>query len=149
MSLGSETVLSELLSMKERMDVLYRETFQMVHSNPEVENPSAEWNPAADVFENEQEWKAVVDLPGVSKADLSVELVQNTLILSGTRPNGASRNEEAVLRERPWGPFKRQWTLPENIVPEKVEADYRHGVLTIVVPKNPVASRKVPVRAET
>ncbi|ROR03508.1 Hsp20/alpha crystallin family protein [Desulfosoma caldarium] len=149
MSVGSETLVNELLSMKERIDDLYRETVHAVQSDPDAENALAEWNPAADVFENEEEWKAVVDLPGVSKADLSVELVQNILILSGTRSNGASRSHEAVLCERPWGPFRRQWTLPENIVPEKVVADYRHGVLTIVVPKNAVASRKVPVRAET
>ncbi|MEJ5348909.1 MAG: Hsp20/alpha crystallin family protein [Desulfosoma sp.] len=149
MRLASEGWINELFSMKERMDALYQDTVQAVQPDTDMAEAMPVWEPVADVFENEEKWTAVVDLPGVSKADFSLELVQDTLVLSGTRPEGMDKSYETILRERPSGPFKRQWSLPENIEQEKVSADYRDGVLTIVVPKTPVASRKVPVRAET
>ncbi len=149
MRLAGEEWINELFSMKERMDALYQETVQAVQPETDISHAMTTWEPVADVFENEETWTAVVDLPGVSKGDFSLELVQDTLILSGTRQERVDQTYETILRERPSGPFKRQWSLPENIEREKVSADYRDGVLTIVVPKSLTASRKVPVRTES
>lgn len=149
MSVCQGTLIRELMSMKDRMDFLYRETVQAARSDPEAAQEGLrEWEPLADTFEDDQEWVAVVDLPGVSESDLTVEMDSHTLTLTGRRSNRPDAEKKAVECQRPQGPFKKAWVLPENIERDRVSADYRHGVLTIVVPKRPVPARKVPVRAE-
>ena len=148
MSVCHGTLIRELMSMKDRMDFLYRETVQTARSDPEAAQDGVqEWEPVADTFEDDQEWVAVVDLPGVSENDLSVEMGTRTMTLTGKRSHHPDAGKKAVECQRPQGPFKKEWVLPENIERDRVSADYRHGVLTIVVPKRPVPARKVPVRA--
>ncbi len=143
------TLMSEILSMKDRMDFLYRETVREVRSDPEsAHDGDRKWEPLADTFEDDQEWIAVVDLPGVSESDLTVEMRSNILTLTGKRSHRPHGGKEALECQRPQGPFKKEWVLPENIEPDQVSADYRNGVLTIVVPKRPAPARKVPVRSE-
>lgn len=137
------------MNMKDRMDFLYRETVQAVQSNlEEASKGDHEWDPPADILEDDREWVAVIDLPGVSESDLSVELFNHTLILAGKRSYRFETGKRVLECQRPQGSFKKQWDLPENIERDGVSADYRNGVLTIVVPKKTVPSRKVPVRAE-
>ncbi len=133
--------------MKDRMDLLYRETVQTGPSDLEAGPEGAhDWEPSADILEDDREWVAIVDLPGVSENDMSVELESSTLTLKGKRSQETGKR--MVLCQRPQGTFKKEWALPENIERDRISADYRNGVLKIVVPKKPGSFRKVPVRAE-
>ncbi len=136
------------MDMKNRMDFLYRETVQAAQTERDEAPGDPEWEPLADILEDDREWVAVVDLPGVLEGDLSVELRNRTLILTGKRSPHPVTGKKFLVCRRPQGPFKKEWPLPENIERDRVSADYRNGVLTIVVPKKPMPSRKVPVRAE-
>ena len=149
MSVCRRTLIREIMSMKDRMDALYQETVRVARSEPEAaDDETRDWEPLADTFEDDQEWVAVVDLPGVSETDLTVEMGPHTLILKGKRAHRPEAAKKTLICQRPQGPFKKEWVLPENIERDRVSADYRHGVLTIVVPKRSVPARKVPVRAE-
>lgn len=148
MSVCHGSLIREIMNMKNRMDFLYRETVQATQTDRDETQGDREWEPLADILEDDQEWVAVVDLPGVLESDLSVELRDHTLILTGRRWHLPVTGKRLLECRRPQGPFKKEWPLSENIERDRVSADYRNGVLTIVVPKKPVPSRKVPVRAE-
>jgi HSP20 family protein len=97
------------------------------------------WTPALDLFENEDEYLVQVDLPGVKAEDVSIELVDNVLTISGTRVYAGS--EQSMRRlERPYGSFLRRLSMPEGVEAEKVRATFADGVLSIAVPK-PAASK--------
>lgn len=98
------------------------------------------WWPTLDVHEAENEYVALVDLPGVKPEDVSIELEQQVLTVSGTRvPFSAG---ETKYTERPYGSFVRTFTLPKGVESDKIAAEYENGVLQVHVPKPPEAKPK-------
>lgn len=89
--------------------------------------------PLLDVRETDEEYLVLVDLPGVKSEDVSVEVQDQVLSISGTRV--PVETGEAQLSERPYGSFVRTLTLPKGVDEEKIVADYRDGVLELHVPK--------------
>lgn len=89
----------------------------------------------ADIKENEKEYVIEAEMPGVKKEDVVVELRDNTLSISAQM--NSETNEETdkyVRRERRQGSISRRFYV-ENIDNEGVKADYKDGVLKIVLPK--------------
>jgi HSP20 family protein len=102
------------------------------------------WWPTLDVHETEGEYVVLLDLPGVKPEDVSIELEQQVLTVSGARVS-VSPGESKHL-ERPYGSFVRTLTLPKGIEPDKIVADYRDGVLEVRVPKPAeVKPKKIPI----
>ena len=91
------------------------------------------WTPALDVHETEDEYVLYLDLPGVKQEDVSVELNDTILSISGVRTPVELGNAQRV--ERPYGSFARTLTLPQGIDPDKIVAHYTDGVLELHVPK--------------
>ena len=91
------------------------------------------WTPALDVHETEDEYVLYLDLPGVKQEDVSVELNDTILSISGVRTPVELGNAQRV--ERPYGSFARTLTLPQGIDPDKVTASMTDGVLSLTVPK--------------
>jgi HSP20 family protein len=97
---------------------------------------AANWLPATDVWEGGDELVLSFDLPGISEDQISVELDDNVLTVSGQRER---TNEDASDRfyrfERRFGTFARSVTLPAGVDESSIKADYKDGVLEIRVPK--------------
>jgi len=75
-------------------------------------------------------------LPGVSKENVSVEVKDDVLILEGERPANPEISEDNYYRrERFYGPFKRAFTLHQNIQPDLIKARFKDGVLEIEMPR--------------
>jgi HSP20 family protein len=91
--------------------------------------------PAADVERDGSDVVIKLDLPGVDIAkDVNVEVVDGRLVISGRRSSDETREEgNAVTREVRKGTFRREWSLPEGVGAEQVEADYDRGVLRVRV----------------
>ncbi|RYZ85851.1 MAG: Hsp20/alpha crystallin family protein, partial [Proteobacteria bacterium] len=89
------------------------------------------FQPAYDVSETEERFLMSVDLPGMRKEDIKVEIQKDTIVLAGERRRGLN----ATTTES----FKRSFTLPEAVATEKVEARYENGVLELYLPKSPAA----------
>jgi HSP20 family protein len=106
------------------------------------------WNPACDVFEDGDSVKIVAELPGVKPEDVKLSLENNVLTIRGEKKQEAEERNERVHRyERSYGSFERAFMLPSTVDGEKVSADYRNGILTVVVPKAERARpREIPVR---
>lgn len=96
------------------------------------------FTPMVDVREAEEEYLVLVDLPGVNSDDVSIEVSDRVLSISGSR--APVETGEAQLSERPHGSFVRTLTLPQGVDDEKIAADYSDGVLELHVPK-PAAQR--------
>jgi HSP20 family protein len=99
------------------------------------------WQPKVDVFEKENRLITRVDLPGVKKEDLKVEVTDGHLALSGERRVEKEEKKDNVYRtEREYGSFYRAVPLPEGVKLEDVKATFADGVLEVSIP--------LPVRAE-
>jgi HSP20 family protein len=94
------------------------------------------WNPSVDVFENENEVIFKAELPGLNAKDIELSLENNILTLKGERRFEKETKEENYHRiERAYGTFCRSFTLPTAVTADKVTAEYKDGVLKIILPK--------------
>jgi HSP20 family protein len=91
------------------------------------------YTPLIDVRETDDEYVVLVDLPGVKSEDVSIEVTDQVLTISGSR--APVELGEAQLVERPYGSFVRSLTLPKGVDEDKIVADYHDGVLELHVPK--------------
>lgn len=99
------------------------------------------WQPAVDIYENDTAIVVKAELPGVDKKDISVDLNGDTLTLKGERTSENEVKEDKYYRkERVHGSFERHFKLPENVNPEKINADFKDGVLKVEITK-PEASK--------
>ena len=96
--------------------------------------------PTLDVHESEDEYLVLVDLPGVKSEDVVVELTDQVLTISGSR--APVETGEPRRLERPSGSFVRRLTLPKGVDADKVEAEYKEGVLELRIPKRAEAKPK-------
>ncbi len=94
------------------------------------------WIPAMDLVETQDHFVVRADLPGLSQDDISIELEDNVLTISGERKREEKTEKEGYFRlERASGQFARSLTLPEGIDAEAVTAEFKDGVLEVRVPK--------------
>jgi HSP20 family protein len=94
------------------------------------------WNPAVDIFENDNEIVVKAELPGMNAKDIEVKFENNVLVLKGERRFEKETKEENYHRvEREYGSFSRAFTVPAAVKSENVTAEYRDGVLKVVLPK--------------
>ncbi len=106
------------------------------------------WLPPCDVFEDEKAVKIVAEIPGVKAEDVKISLENNLLTLRGEKKQQAEEKSERVHRyERSYGVFERTFSLPTTVDPEKIDAQYSNGVLTVTIPKAERARpREIPVK---
>lgn len=97
---------------------------------------SSIFNPACDVEETDSHYVMAFDLPGMKKDDIRVEMIDNQLIVSGTRKSEDRKGDrQSRIVERSYGEFQRVFNLPAAVDAERVEASYEDGVLRLAVPK--------------
>jgi len=102
----------------------------------ESRNEEAVFHPLCDVEETEKGFSVSVDLPGVAKKDINIEVHENQLFITGERKSETTRKN---FSERAHGKFHRVLTLPTNVDAGKIEANYADGVLTVELPKSEAA----------
>jgi HSP20 family protein len=110
--------------------------------------------PRFDVRETKEAFVFKADVPGVAEKELDIQLNGNVLTISGERKgdangDGAADGARTFAAERTYGKFSRAFSLPDGIDAERVTADVKNGVLTLVVPKRPEAQpRRITVGAK-
>jgi HSP20 family protein len=93
------------------------------------------WMPAVDIRETDNELVIYAALPGLSKDEVSLEVKEHTLVISGRMKPLGSDEDSWVRRELPRGEFYRAFALPADVVAAKVTASMREGVLEVRLPK--------------
>jgi HSP20 family protein len=105
---------------------------------------AATWFPEIDVFEKDNRLVTKVDLPGMKKEDVKVEVADGRLTISGERKTEAEEKKEDFYRtERQYGSFYRSVPLPEGAKLEDVKAAFSDGVLEVSVPLPAKAEAKI------
>ena len=120
---------------------------QEVTSPAEQTKPGVVFTPSVDIFENDRELTLLADLPGVTAENLTIDLRENTLTLTGEVEPFERANEEDILIEYEIGKFYRQFSLSNVIDQSKINANLTDGVLRLTLPKVEEAKpRKIEIR---
>jgi HSP20 family protein len=107
------------------------------------------WVPAMDLVEHDDHFLLRADLPGLGEDDVSIELNDGTLVVSGERKAEHDQRERGFYRlERQFGKFSRTLTLPDGIDGDQIKASFNHGVLEVRIPKPEQRKpRRIPIGA--
>lgn len=101
-------------------------------TDPGDDVETADWYPAADVYDRDQEYVIDVDLPGIDRSALEINIDNDRLAIKGTR---ASADSEPVKSQRPMGSFLRTFNVPASVDQKQIKAQYKDGVLEVRLPK--------------
>lgn len=100
----------------------------------------ADWAPAMDVQETENEYLIKADLPDVKKEDVKVSVEDGILAVEGERRMDKEEKGKKFHRvERSYGKFVRRMTVPTDVDQQKVQANFKDGVLNVHLPKSTTA----------
>jgi HSP20 family protein len=128
--------LHDLVSLQDRMNRLFEDASQRrahdANLNDEVE--SADWYPAADVYEDDNNYVVAVDLPGIDRASLDISVDDDRLTIKGQRDGQGTKQHR---QECPRGKFLRTFSVPSSVDQNAINADYKEGVLKVFLPKRP------------
>jgi HSP20 family protein len=131
-----------LLGMKQEFDKIF--------SNWDDEAPThtSHWRPAVDIVEDEDTLRLNVEVPGMAKEDIKINVENGILSISGERKFDKDVKEENCHRiERSYGGFYRSFSLPTKVDTEKIEAHYENGILKISMTKKEEAKpRQIEVK---
>ena len=93
--------------------------------------------PTLNVAETELQYELTADLPGIKAEDVSVEVHEGQVTISGKRESEKEETGKTFHRvERQYGEFRRSVALPMPVDEQKITASYKDGVLTVVLPKS-------------
>jgi HSP20 family protein len=125
----------DLMTLQDRMNRLFEDSLRGVREG-DASLGGAAWSPAVDIYETDNEVILKAELPGVDQKGIDIQVENNTLTLHGERKLERDTKQENYHRiERAYGSFYRSFTLPGTVDQEKIGADYKDGVLTVVLPK--------------
>ena len=105
------------------------------------------FSPAVDVYEDVEKISVEAEVPGMGPENIDITLDKNILTIKGQRTINNSKRDY-WRTERASGSFVRSFTLPSSIEPEKIQASYNNGILTIHIPKKPeVVPKKIEIKS--
>jgi len=110
----------------------------------DIEVPKeAAFLPAVDIRETEDKYLLEVELAGIKKEDVHIDVKDGCLTIRGERKFEHEEKKDTYSRiERTYGSFERNFSLPEHVADDRIEAAYKDGVLTITLPKTEKAKPK-------
>ena len=124
----------DLSLMQERLNRLFSDPND---TSPEMAE-GARYLPPVDIVETSDDVVLRVELPGVDKADIDIQIENEILILKGERRFEKEVDQEHYYRmECSYGTFQRTFTLPQSIQKDKIQANMIRGILEIRLPKEP------------
>jgi len=131
----------EMEDLQQRLFGLINRNLGRVPLRGEGENEEAirvsQWAPLVDISEDDSEYVIKAELPEVKKGDVKVTVENGVLTIHGERKfEKEEKNKRYHRVERAYGSFTRAFTLPDDSDPEKVQADFKDGILSVRVGKS-------------
>jgi HSP20 family protein len=109
---------------------------EMIHRPWGIARELGPWNPSVDLYEIPEAFVLEADIPGVKGEDVKVEVHDSDLVLQGRRTLEQTHSEGKFhTMERCSGEFTRCMKLPESIDKEAIQAEFKDGVLRVILPK--------------
>jgi HSP20 family protein len=139
----------ELAPMGRFSDLLNWDPFVEMAPMFREEARAAGFFPEFEVKETKDAYLFTADVPGVKESDIEITMTGSRLMIQGKRQEESEEETETYYAcERSYGSFSRSFTLPEGAEIDKVHADLKSGVLSLVVPKRPeVQSKRIAVKS--
>ena len=92
----------------------------------------AMYSPTCEILDEEKRYSVSLDIPGIKKEDINLEVNENQLFVTGERKRG---EQQVVRSEKVYGKFARVFTLPKDVNPDAIVASFENGMLDISLPK--------------
>jgi HSP20 family protein len=106
--------------------------------------------PAVDVTETDRAYEIAAELPGMDEKNIEVKFADGVLTIKGERQEEREEKEKGYhLRERSFGSFQRAFQVPEGVDTDKIQANFKQGLLTVTLPKtaeSQKAAKKIEVK---
>ena len=110
--------------------------FDRFFDNKEFFNNN-QYSPSVDIAESDKEFEIQFQLPGLKKEDIQINVDSDRLTVSGERKFENEKKEKNYHTvESHYGSFSRSFYLPDSVNAEKIDASYKDGILTVLVPKD-------------
>lgn len=94
------------------------------------------WRPAVDIYEDPERFLVTAELAGIDPAQVDLRVEDSRLTIRGNRPMEFEEKRDHYHRlERQYGNFSRTFTLPTTVQPDKIQAEYKQGLLRVTIPK--------------
>ncbi|NWG25785.1 MAG: Hsp20/alpha crystallin family protein [Pseudorhodoplanes sp.] len=107
--------------------------------------------PAVDIVEKDNAFELTADLPGMDEKNIEVKVSNGTLTIKGEKQEEKEeKKKDYYLKERRFGSFERSFRVPDSVAADKIEAQFKKGVLTVTLPKTAEAqkpAKKIEVKA--
>src|SRR5579872_4779624 len=112
-------------------------------------NPAVK--PAIDIVEKDNAFMVTAELPGLETKDIDLQIQDGVLTIKGEKSEEKEETtKDRYVSERRYGSFRRALQLPDSVDADKIDASYKSGVLTIMLPKSAEAKDKqktIPIKA--
>ncbi|HEX7676016.1 MAG TPA: Hsp20/alpha crystallin family protein [Bdellovibrio sp.] len=129
----SSNPLSEISSFQKRIDRMMNELMELRGGSSDS---LMDFSPSSEITEEEKNYLLKVDLPGVKKEDVKVEVSGDTMTIKAERKTEKEeKGKKRFLSEISYGSYVRSFTLPQAIDEKKVDAKFENGVLQVSIPK--------------
>jgi HSP20 family protein len=135
----------DLMSLQDRMNRLFDESYRSTQRGGADDEWAlgGSWAPAVDIYEQGTDIVLKAELPGVDPKDVDIRLENNVLSLRGQRKlEGEVKRENYHRVERSYGTFSRSFTLPTVVDQASIKAEFKDGMLQVVLPKREEAKPK-------
>ena len=153
MTLSKWQPFKELSTIRHEMDRLFEDMLSMGDRDwMGLHGIGGKWTPAVEMEETEKELVLKAEIPGIDAKDLEVEVGEDRVTISGEHKE-EKRTEDKEKNyfhsEFHYGKFQRVIPLPMSIKPDEIKSDFKHGILTLTMPKvGDVAKKVVKVNLE-
>jgi HSP20 family protein len=139
------------MGLQREMNKLFDDFFNSWGELRPLDHALDDFSPRIDLVEDEKNVTISAELPGMNEKDIDVSLVREALIIKGEKKQEKEeRKDHYFYSERSYGSFSRTIPLPPEVDSDKIQAEFRKGILTITLPKTATAkeTRKIAVKAE-
>jgi HSP20 family protein len=136
MTLLRRSQFNDLETIQNRINRLFEETFGVPRGAAREDTFVGTWAPPVNISEDEEQLVVEAELPGLRHEDVQVNLEQNVLTIRGERKFEDEQKKDSYHRiERSYGAFARSFTLNKPVQLDKINARFKDGILTVVLPK--------------
>jgi HSP20 family protein len=134
----------DLVTFQDRLNRIFEDAFRGSRGASEEEWAlGGSWAPSVDIYEHDGNLVLKAELPGIDPKDVDVRVENNVLTLQGERKLDSEVKRESYHRvERSYGAFSRSFTLPTVVDTDKIKAEFKDGLLRLVLPKKEEAKPK-------
>ena len=103
-----------------------------------------EWTPRLDLVETDEAYEVKTELPGLEKKDIDISIDRDVLVVKGEKKHEKEEKGKHFHRlERRYGTFYRSIRLPGEVLEDKIDANFKNGVLTITLPKSEETKKRI------